>query len=316
MAGRATAGCTRCCSTPKSRTPSAALDILRNFAFDVCGCTRRLDDGVVRRGERSSAIRATGRRRARRLRLSRRRRLDGRGAAHPQGDRRSADVHLRRQRPAAPGRSRAGPHAVRAAEPAARCSSTRPTLFLDRLAGVTDPEQKRKIIGATFIDVFEQRAHELGGFDFLAQGTLYPDVIESVSVIGPVGRHQEPSQRRRPARADAVQAGRAAARAVQGRSARGRAGRWASTTSSSGASRFPGPGLAVRMLGAITRDAPRPAAPRRRDRRRRDQDGRLVPAALAVVRRAAAGAERRRDGRRRAPTSTRSRSARSRAATA
>jgi GMP synthase (glutamine-hydrolysing) len=57
--------------------------------------------------------------------------------------------------------------------------------FLARLEGVTDPEQKRKIIGATFIDVFERRAHELGGFDFLAQGTLYPDVIESTSVLGP-----------------------------------------------------------------------------------------------------------------------------------
>jgi GMP synthase (glutamine-hydrolysing) len=57
--------------------------------------------------------------------------------------------------------------------------------FLDRLAGVTDPEQKRKVIGATFIDVFEQRASELGHFDFLAQGTLYPDVIESASVHGP-----------------------------------------------------------------------------------------------------------------------------------
>jgi GMP synthase (glutamine-hydrolysing) len=58
-------------------------------------------------------------------------------------------------------------------------------LFLERLAGVTDPEQKRKIIGATFIDVFEAKARELGAFDFLAQGTLYPDVIESVSVVGP-----------------------------------------------------------------------------------------------------------------------------------
>jgi GMP synthase (glutamine-hydrolysing) len=57
-------------------------------------------------------------------------------------------------------------------------------LFLDRLRGVTDPETKRKIIGATFIDVFEARARELGAFDFLAQGTLYPDVIESVSVVG------------------------------------------------------------------------------------------------------------------------------------
>jgi GMP synthase (glutamine-hydrolysing) len=56
--------------------------------------------------------------------------------------------------------------------------------FLDRLAGVTDPEQKRKIIGGTFIDVFEGEAHKLGEVDFLGQGTLYPDVIESVSVVG------------------------------------------------------------------------------------------------------------------------------------
>jgi GMP synthase (glutamine-hydrolysing) len=58
-------------------------------------------------------------------------------------------------------------------------------VFLDRLTGIVDPEQKRKIIGATFIDVFEAEANKRGSFDFLAQGTLYPDVIESVSVIGP-----------------------------------------------------------------------------------------------------------------------------------
>ena len=58
-------------------------------------------------------------------------------------------------------------------------------LFLERLDGVIDPEQKRKIIGAAFIDVFEAEAKKLGSFDYLAQGTLYPDVIESVSVIGP-----------------------------------------------------------------------------------------------------------------------------------
>ncbi|MDA8654698.1 glutamine-hydrolyzing GMP synthase [Alphaproteobacteria bacterium] len=57
-------------------------------------------------------------------------------------------------------------------------------LFLDKLAGVSDPEQKRKIIGATFIDVFEAEAKAIGGADFLAQGTLYPDVIESVSFTG------------------------------------------------------------------------------------------------------------------------------------
>jgi GMP synthase (glutamine-hydrolysing) len=57
-------------------------------------------------------------------------------------------------------------------------------LFLAKLAGVTDPEQKRKTIGATFIDVFDEEAHKIGGAEFLAQGTLYPDVIESVSAIG------------------------------------------------------------------------------------------------------------------------------------
>ena len=57
-------------------------------------------------------------------------------------------------------------------------------LFLGKLAGKTDPEEKRKIIGATFIDVFEAEAKKVGGADFLAQGTLYPDVIESVSFAG------------------------------------------------------------------------------------------------------------------------------------
>ncbi len=58
-------------------------------------------------------------------------------------------------------------------------------LFLSRLEGVTDPEQKRKIIGTTFIDLFEKEAQLFSDAQFLAQGTLYPDVIESVSVKGP-----------------------------------------------------------------------------------------------------------------------------------
>jgi GMP synthase (glutamine-hydrolysing) len=57
-------------------------------------------------------------------------------------------------------------------------------LFLEKLAGITDPEQKRKAIGATFIDVFDEEAQRIGGVEFLAQGTLYPDVIESVSATG------------------------------------------------------------------------------------------------------------------------------------
>jgi GMP synthase (glutamine-hydrolysing) len=57
-------------------------------------------------------------------------------------------------------------------------------LFLGKLAGVSDPEDKRRIIGGTFIDVFDEEAGKLGGAEFLAQGTLYPDVIESVSFVG------------------------------------------------------------------------------------------------------------------------------------
>jgi GMP synthase (glutamine-hydrolysing) len=57
-------------------------------------------------------------------------------------------------------------------------------LFLDALAGVEDPEAKRKTIGKLFIDVFEAEAKKVGGAEFLAQGTLYPDVIESVSFTG------------------------------------------------------------------------------------------------------------------------------------
>src|SRR5207248_6996257 len=57
--------------------------------------------------------------------------------------------------------------------------------FLQALRGVTDPEEKRRIIGRVFIEVFESEAQRIGGVDFLVQGTLYPDVIESVSVRGP-----------------------------------------------------------------------------------------------------------------------------------
>jgi len=57
-------------------------------------------------------------------------------------------------------------------------------LFIGKLTGVSDPETKRKIIGSTFIDVFDEEAKKIGGADFLAQGTLYPDVIESVSFTG------------------------------------------------------------------------------------------------------------------------------------
>ena len=114
-------------------------------------------------------------------------------------------------------------------------------LFLERLAGVTDPEQKRKIIGATFIDVFETRANELGGFDFLGQGTLYPDVIESASVLGPAVVIKSHHNVGGLPGAHEVQARRAAARSLQGRSPARRAAISASIASSSSGSRSRGP---------------------------------------------------------------------------
>ena len=56
------------------------------------------------------------------------------------------------------------------------------------MKGVSDPEKKRKIIGANFIEVFDEEAQKIAGAEFLAQGTLYPDVIESISVAG--GKHE------------------------------------------------------------------------------------------------------------------------------
>jgi len=63
------------------------------------------------------------------------------------------------------------------------------SLFYQKLKGVNDPEQKRKIIGNTFIEVFDQEAHKIKDVKWLAQGTIYPDVIESVSAKGVVKSH-------------------------------------------------------------------------------------------------------------------------------
>jgi GMP synthase (glutamine-hydrolysing) len=127
-------------------------------------------------------------------------------------------------------------------------------LFIDALDGISDPETKRKTIGRLFIEVFEEEAAKLGGADFLAQGTLYPDVIESVSVTGgpsvTIKSHHNvgglPERMRmklvEPLRElfkDEVRAlGRTLGlpEAIVGRHP------------------FPGPGLAIRIPGAITRE--------------------------------------------------------------
>jgi GMP synthase (glutamine-hydrolysing) len=124
-------------------------------------------------------------------------------------------------------------------------------LFLDRLAGVTDPERKRKIIGAAFIDVFESQARELGEFDFLAQGTLYPDVIESVSVVGPaaaIKSHHNvgglPERMRFKLVEPLRQLFKDEVREVGLTLGLGEDFIWRQP--------FPGPGLAVRVLGEVT----------------------------------------------------------------
>jgi len=126
-------------------------------------------------------------------------------------------------------------------------------LFLDRLAGVTDPEAKRKIIGATFIDVFEAEATKLGQVDFLAQGTLYPDVIESISIVGQsalIKSHHNvgglPERMRMTLVEPLRQLFKDEVREV---------GRTLGLEEEFVVRQpFPGPGLAVRILGAVTPD--------------------------------------------------------------
>ena len=125
-------------------------------------------------------------------------------------------------------------------------------LFLERLAGIEDPEKKRKVIGATFIDVFEKAAAEIGSVEFLAQGTLYPDVIESVSFKGPsatikshhnVGGLKDKMNFKlvEPLRELFKDEVRELGRAL------------GLPETFIGRHPFPGPGLAVRILGEVTR---------------------------------------------------------------
>lgn len=118
--------------------------------------------------------------------------------------------------------------------------------FLDKLAGVADPEQKRKIIGAEFIRVFEEEARKLEGIEFLAQGTIYPDILESdgVKAHHNVGGLPEDLQFElvEPLKLlfkDEVRVVGKALGLPDGMVYR---------------QPFPGPGLGVRCLGAITRD--------------------------------------------------------------
>ncbi len=127
------------------------------------------------------------------------------------------------------------------------------TLFLERLAGVSDPERKRKIIGSTFIDVFEKELKKIGDVDFLAQGTLYPDVIESVSFKGPsvtIKSHHNVGGLPERMRMQLVEP----LRELFKDEVRELGRELGLHDSFVGRQPFPGPGLAVRILGEITED--------------------------------------------------------------
>jgi GMP synthase (glutamine-hydrolysing) len=168
---------------PEVAHTDRGTDILRNFAFDICGCTgdwtmasfvKEATDRIREQvGEGSVVCGLSGG-------------VDSTVAAllmhRAVGNRLTCifvDNGVLRQDEAAQIRVRF----ERLHLPLVFVDAT--DLFLTRLSGIVDPEEKRKIIGATFIDVFEAEARKRGSFDFLGQGTLYPDVIESVSVIGP-----------------------------------------------------------------------------------------------------------------------------------
>ncbi|MBQ7681042.1 MAG: glutamine-hydrolyzing GMP synthase, partial [Oscillibacter sp.] len=118
--------------------------------------------------------------------------------------------------------------------------------FLDKLAGVSDPEAKRKVIGAEFIRVFEEEARKLDGIAFLAQGTIYPDILES----GPVKAHHNVGGLPEDLRFALVEPLKFLFKdevRVVGKAL-------GLPDSMVYRQPFPGPGLGVRCLGAITRD--------------------------------------------------------------
>jgi GMP synthase (glutamine-hydrolysing) len=128
------------------------------------------------------------------------------------------------------------------------------SLFLCRLKGVTEPEQKRKIIGRTFIEVFERSLKSIGHAGFLAQGTLYPDVIESVAIgdnpAALIKSHHNvgglPARMRLRLIEPLRELFKDEVRAVGAQLGLPREVVWRQP--------FPGPGLGVRMIGEITRD--------------------------------------------------------------
>ncbi len=125
--------------------------------------------------------------------------------------------------------------------------------FLAALSGVTDPERKRKIIGHEFIRIFEEEARKLGDIRFLAQGTLYPDVIESVSVKGPsatIKSHHNVGGLPEQMDLELIEP----LRTLFKDEVRKVGAELGIDADILGRHPFPGPGLAIRILGEVTKD--------------------------------------------------------------
>jgi len=126
--------------------------------------------------------------------------------------------------------------------------------FFKELRGIEDPEEKRKTIGRVFIEVFEEAAKEMGGAQLLAQGTLYPDVIESTSTRGPSAKiksHHNVGGLPERMNLELVEP----LRELFKDEVRSLGGLLGLSQGVLGRHPFPGPGLAVRILGPITEEA-------------------------------------------------------------
>jgi GMP synthase (glutamine-hydrolysing) len=126
-------------------------------------------------------------------------------------------------------------------------------LFLERLAGVIDPEHKRRVIGHTFVEVFERQAAALGGARFLGQGTLYPDVIESVSFKGPsatIKSHHNVGGLPETMRLELIEP----LRELFKDEVRDLGRQLGLPSDIVDREPFPGPGLAIRIIGEVTRE--------------------------------------------------------------
>ncbi len=126
-------------------------------------------------------------------------------------------------------------------------------LFLGKMDGIANPEEKRKIIGRLFIEVFEEESKKLGNFDYLAQGTLYPDVIESTSVRGPsatIKSHHNVGGLPEKMRFDLIEP----LRELFKDEVRNVGRELGLPDEIIGRHPFPGPGLAVRIPGIITKE--------------------------------------------------------------